>query len=113
MGNVFVKISDLEVLTDVPTIAPWKRLQLSHAHKVEVGLKFGWPTAQITKEDITIPKTGYLSIVHLEMCEWLSRRDCGADDKMANRKIAQPCPKDRPYVGQIVQRWTILARAQR
>ena len=50
MGNVFVKISDLEVLTDVPTITPWKRLQLSHVDKVEVALEFGWPPCRDFKK---------------------------------------------------------------
>ena len=90
VGNVFVKISAVQIVEeDEREPAKWKKMQLSNAQKTEVALKFGWPSAEITAEDVHLDgNTNMLSIVHLEMCEWMSRRDLDAPVRDINQKMA-------------------------
>ena len=90
VGNVFVKISSVEIVEDdEKEIMRWKKLQLTHAQRTEVAVRFGWPTPQITAEDVYLDdKAGMLSIVHLEMLEWLSRRDLDVPSRDINQKMA-------------------------
>ena len=89
-GNVFVKISAVQIVEeDEREPAKWKKMQLSNAQKTEVALKFGWPSEKITPDDVYLDgKTNMLSIVHLEMCEWMSRRDLDVPVREINKKMA-------------------------
>ena len=96
VGNVFVKISSVQIVEeDEQEPAKWKKLQLTAAQKTDVALKFGWPSSKIDFEDVFLgPNMKMLSIVHLEMLEWMSRRDLDVPAQKINQKIAYFPPSE-------------------
>ena len=92
VGNVFVKISYVKVVEeDEKEIQRWKKMQMSNVQKTDVAVRFGWPSAKITAEDVYLGGDihgNMLSIVHLEMLEWLSRRDLDVPSKNLSQKMA-------------------------
>ena len=90
IGNVFVKISSVKVVEeDEKEILRWKKMHLTNAQKTDVAVRFGWPSAMITAEDVYLDdKSNMLSTVHLEMLEWLSRRDLDVPSKNIGQKMA-------------------------
>ena len=92
MGNVYVKITDTEILEEAPKVASWKKIAFKDAEKAEVGLKFGWRSSRTTWEDVDIQKSKTLGNIHIDMFEWLSRRDCDVPTDRKAQKIAYFSP---------------------
>ena len=89
---MYVKITDTEILDEVPKVAIWKKMAFKDAEKAEVGLKFGWPSERTKWEDVDIQNSNMLGNIHIDMLEWLSRRDCDVPTDRKAQKIAYFSP---------------------